>query len=185
MERSRNRRRQFEAWVTPHLSALFSTALRMLRDRHDAEDLVQDTCLRAYRRLHQLDDPRRSRSWLLRILTRTYIDLYRWRQRQPELVPYVEDVGRSDTQTPEEAVLGRLLDDELKAAIESLPEEFRLAVLLADVEGLTYREVADSLDCPIGTVRSRLSRGRRLLSGLLRGIAKDRGYLKERRDGEA
>lgn len=176
---------RFARQVEPHLSALYSTAVRIVGDRHDAQDLVQETCLRAYRSLEQLADPARCRSWLLRILTRIYIDHHRRRLRQPEMVPYVDDLGHGDADPPEEAAIGRLLDDELKAAIEALPEEFRLVVLLADVEGLTYREVAQSLDCPIGTVRSRLSRGRRLLAVRLRRVARERGYLEERRDGEA
>lgn len=177
-------REQFTEQLRLHLDTLYSTALRLTRNQHDAEDLVQDACLRAYRSFGQIEDPARCRGWFLRILTRTFFNAYHQRQRVPETLPYEEEVHQVPGDTPETAVFGRLLDDEISGALEQLPEEFRAAVILADLEGLSYQEIAEALGCPLGTVRSRLSRGRRLLAGLLRVVARERGYLQERRDDE-
>ena len=179
-------RQQFEALALPHLDALYNFALRMTRNEYDAEDLVQETCLQAYRRFAQLKDVDRCRQWLFRILRNTFINRWHKRKREPESIAYEQEmVGLVGPETPEEVVFGRLLDDELKAALERLPEEYRIAVFLSDLEGLAYGEIAEVLRCPIGTVRSRLSRGRRLLARQLQTVARERGYLKERRHDES
>lgn len=177
-------RERFTTQLRLHLDALYSTALRLTRNPHDAEDLVQDACLRAYRSFGQLKDLARCRGWLLRILTRTFFNAYRQRQRAPETLPYEEEIHQIPGDTSETAVFGRLLDDEITGALEQLPEEFRAAVVLADLEGLSYQETAEALGCPLGTVRSRLSRGRRMLARLLWVTARERGYLQEQRDDE-
>ena len=174
------------------MPSLYSAALRMTRNPSDAEDLVQETYLKAYRAYGSFQQGTNLKAWLYRILTNSYINAYRSRQRRPEEsdVEDVEDLylyhrlnslgptgsGRS----AEEEALERFTDDEVKAAIESLPEAFRIAVLLADVEGFSYKEIAEITDVPIGTVMSRIHRGRRALQkalgtyGLERGLAEAR-----------
>ena len=165
---------RFEALVLPHLNALHSAALRLTRHRQDAEDLVQETCLRAYRFIDQLDDERRCRAWLFRILTNTFINLYRRVQRAPETVAL--DEGGVEVQAPaEEGSLEAALDDYLKAALDALPDDYRIAVLMADVEEFPYEAIADILGCPVGTVRSRIHRGRNLLRTHLLKAAGRRG----------
>src|SRR5215207_503389 len=171
-------RATFEEQAMEFAPALYSAALRMTRNPADAEDLVQETYLRAYRAFATFTEGTNLRAWLYRILTNTYINAYRARQRRPEEreLDDVEELylyRRMDTLNP---ATGRSAEDELmdwfteadvKHAVESLPEQFRLAVLLADIEGFSYREIAEILDIPIGTVMSRLHRGRnRLQKGL-------------------
>lgn len=180
-EGRQKRRERFEEQVSSHLKALYSTAFRLTRDHHDAEDLLQETCLKAYQKFAQLKDLARARGWLLRILIRTFFNAYHRQQREPEALPYADETHGHAGETPETVVFGRLLDDEISAALDALPAEYRLAVILADIEGLSYQEIAEGLGCPVGTVRSRLSRGRRRLAELLGVVARERGYLKERR----
>ena len=158
-----------------YMPALYSAALRMTRNSADAEDLVQETYLRAYRGFGGFEEGTNLRAWLYRILTNAYINAYRAKQRRPEEsdLDDVEDLylyrrigaleqalaGRS----AEDELMSWFTDDEVKQALEALPEQFRLAVYLADVEGFSYKEIADILDIPIGTVMSRLHRGRKAL----------------------
>ncbi len=170
------------------MPSLYTAAMRMTRNSADAEDLVQETYLKAYRAYGRFQEGTNLKAWLYRILTNTYINNYRARRRRPEEAD-VEDVeelylyrrinaagGAADGESAEEAVLRHITDDEVKAAIESLPDAFRIAVLLADVEGFSYKEIADITDVPIGTVMSRIHRGRRALQkalgefGLRRGL---------------
>ncbi|OGG54794.1 MAG: hypothetical protein A3F84_21780 [Candidatus Handelsmanbacteria bacterium RIFCSPLOWO2_12_FULL_64_10] len=165
---------RFEALVLPHLDALYGAAVRMTRHRQDAEDLVQETCLRAYRFLDRLEDEGRCRAWLFRILTNTFINLYRRAQRAPETVALEE--GETEVRASEgEVSLEAVMDDELKAALDALPDEYRVAVLMSDVEAFTYDEIAEILGCPVGTVRSRIHRGRNLLRTHLLRAAGRRG----------
>ena len=172
-------RARFAELTMEHMPALYSAALRMTRNPADAEDLVQETFLKAYRSFDRFEEGTNLKAWLYKILTNTFINSYRAAKRRPEKadVEDVEDlylyrrlgelrptdVGRS----AEEEVLGRITDDEVKQAIESLPEAFRIAVLLADVEGFSYKEIAEITDVPIGTVMSRIHRGRRALQKAL------------------
>ncbi len=165
---------RFEALVLPHLDALYGAAVRMTRHRQDAEDLVQETCLRAYRFLDRLDDEGRCRAWLFRILTNTFINLYRKAQRAPETVA-LEEGDAEAAASREEVSLEAVMDDELKAALDTLPDDYRTAVLLSDVEEFSYEEIAGMLGCPIGTVRSRIHRGRNLLRTHLLRAAGRRG----------
>jgi RNA polymerase sigma-70 factor, ECF subfamily len=178
----------FSELAMEHMPALYSAALRMTRNPSDAEDLVQETYLRAYRGFGGFTEGTNLRAWLYRILTNTYINSYRAAKRRPEIadVEDVEDlylyrrlspVDGAPTRSAEEEALASFTDDEVKAAIESLPEAFRIAVLLADVEGFSYKEIAEITDVPIGTVMSRIHRGRRALQKALHDFAESRGLV--------
>ncbi len=171
-----------------YMSSLYSAAMRMTRNPQDAEDLVQETYLKAYRAYGGFQAGTNLKAWLYRILTNTFINSYRAKRRRPEETELedVEDLylyrrlagaegasGRS----AEEETLEHFTDDEVKRALESLPESFRLAVLLADVEGFSYKEIAEITDVPIGTVMSRLHRGRKALQKALAEYGLERGLV--------
>src|SRR5215218_4208775 len=170
-----------------YMSSLYTAALRMTRNAADAEDLVQETYLKAYRAFHTFQEGTNLKAWLYRILTNTYINTYRAKKRRPDETDLdeVEDLylyrrlggleGATAGRSAEEELLDVYTDDEVKAAIESLPEQFRMAVLLADVEGFSYKEIAEIVDVPIGTVMSRLHRGRSRLQKELYEYAGERG----------
>jgi len=180
-------RSTFTEQALPHLDGLYAAAMRMTRNPADAEDLVQETMVRAYRGFEGFSDGTNLRAWLYRILTNTFINIYRAKQRRPEQTELgeVEDLYLYNRIGGLEAArMGRSAEDELmdlfsesevKNAIEELPEQFRIAVLLADVEGFAYKEIAEILDVPIGTVMSRLHRGRKSLQKTLYGFAVQRG----------
>lgn len=168
---------------------LYTAALRMARNPADAEDLVQETFLKAYRAYHTFEAGTNLKAWLYRILTNTYINKYRKKQRRPDEVDLgdVQDlylyrkIGSAESAdmsaSAEDAVLEGLVEADIKSAVESLPENFRVPVLLADLEGFSYKEIADILDVPIGTVMSRLHRGRKALQRELYEYARTRGLL--------
>jgi RNA polymerase sigma-70 factor, ECF subfamily len=172
-----------------YMPALYTAALRMTRNPADAEDLVQETYLKAYRAFATFELGTNLKAWLYRILTNTYINTYRAKKRRPEIadVEDVEDLylyrrltpgdGLPSGRSAEDEALDHFTDDEVKSAIEELPEAFRMAVLLADVEGFSYKEIAEILDVPIGTVMSRLHRGRRALQKALHEFGKARGLV--------
>jgi RNA polymerase sigma-70 factor (ECF subfamily) len=180
-------RERFERDVLPLLPSLYGAALRMTRNPADAEDLVQDTYLRAFRGFSGFVEGTNLKAWLYRILTNSFINTYRKKQRQPQTVEGPDDLdewylfdrlgGRNVELSAETEVLDRIPDDAVKAALESLPENFRLPVLLADVEGFSYKEIAEIMDTPIGTVMSRLHRGRKALQKALWDTAKERGLI--------
>ena len=179
----------FAQQIEPFMDALYGAALRMTRNPADAEDLLQETFLRAYRGFPNFREGTNLRAWLYRILTNTYINSYRARQRRPEQTQLneVEDLYLYKRLGGLEAAsLGRSAEDELmdlfsetevKEAMESLPESFRMVVLLADVEGFSYKEIAEMLGIPIGTVMSRLHRGRKSLQKSLHQFALARGLV--------
>jgi RNA polymerase sigma-70 factor, ECF subfamily len=177
---------RFERDAVPLLSGMYSSALRMTRNPSDAEDLVQETFLRAYRGFAGFQEGTNLKAWLYRILTNTFINSYRKKQREPKTVPdeNVEDwylydrlAAQSSEASAEATVLEAMPDEDVKAALDALPEAFRMAVLLADVEGFSYKEIAAILDIPIGTVMSRLHRGRRALEKALWQRTRERGLV--------
>lgn len=184
------RREAFVRDALPYLDQLYSAALRYTRNPADAEDLVQEAFAKAYGAFHQFQPGTNLRAWLYRILTNTYINSYRKQQRQPQQVSADADWdGESGdfslydriaeaTQAPAEVeVLRHLADDQVKQALADLPDQFRMAVYLADVEGFSYAEIAEIMGTPIGTVMSRLHRGRAALQKALYDYADQRGLV--------
>jgi RNA polymerase sigma-70 factor, ECF subfamily len=182
-------REHFQSLVEEHLDGLFRAALRLTRNRTRADDLLQETFLRAWRSFSTFRLGTNARAWLYRILMNAYIDAYRKTTREPEVVDH-EDVDEFYLYTkvqesedfrragnPEEALLARLMDADVKGALDSLPDGFREVVVLADIEGFSYKEIAQILDIPIGTVMSRLHRGRRQLQVKLWEYARRARYV--------
>ncbi len=175
----------FEQQALSFLDALYRTALRMTRSEADAEDIVQETYIRAFRFRDQFTPGTNMKAWLFRILTNTFINSYRRRSTQPQtteiddieettLHRHMADAGAAASPEPEREVLDSIVDSEVREALEELPERFRTVVLL-DVEGFAYKEIAEMLDIPIGTVMSRLHRGRKFLQRRLYDLARERG----------
>jgi RNA polymerase sigma-70 factor (ECF subfamily) len=181
----------FERDAMQYTRQLYSAAMRMTRNPSDAEDLVQETFLKAYRAYDTFEEGTNLKAWLYRILTNTYINKYRKESRRPTEVDLgtVEDfylyrrVGSDESaevaRTTEDRVLDGLVEADIKKAVEDLPENFRLPVLLADLEGFSYKEIAEILDIPIGTVMSRLHRGRKAMQKSLWEFAVNRGLVPE------
>ena len=181
-----DRRVRFEAEALPLTGRLYSAALRYTRNPADAEDLVQETMAKAFRSFHQYRQGTNLKAWLYRVLHTTYISMYRKAQRRPQesLQEEIDDFSFYDRvsrngagASAESQVLGALTSDEIKQAMADLPESFRLAVYLADVEGFAYREIAEIMDTPVGTVMSRLHRGRKALHQALATYASSRGLI--------
>jgi len=188
---------RFEAEALPLLDSLYAGALRMTRNPADAEDLVQDTMVRAYRAFNRFEPGTNLKAWLFRIMTNAYINTYRKKQREPQKVSQ-DDVEEFDLYqelknrnpeyeaTPETLVLDSLVDSDILEAIDELPEQFRMAVVLSDIEGFSYAEMAEIMDVPMGTVMSRLHRGRKALQKRLWEIAREQGIVKgAREDGQS
>ncbi len=190
MPAAREKRSEFEAQALVHFDALFGAAYRLTRNPRDAEDLVQDALLRAYRFWDSYQQDSNCKAWLLRIVTNTFINEYQRKKRHREVLDAANaeqdatdgvlvQASASDKQSPETALLERSVSDDVQRALEALPEDFRTAVVLCDVNGLSYKEIAEIMECPVGTVMSRLFRGRKLLATALREFAVAEGYVRE------
>jgi len=185
-EEDRQKYLDFEREAMPHMNALYNFALRMTGDPDDADDLVQETYLKAFRFFDKFEKGTNCKAWLFRILKNSYINDYRKSSKEPSKVDYedienfYENIKSSDVKSSHltEDVYNNLLDDEVSAAISSLPEDFRTVIILSDIEGFTYEEIADFVDVPIGTVRSRLHRARKMLYVRLHKYAQERGFVK-------
>lgn len=187
LTQKRDERREFEELALPHLDSLYGTALRLTHNEKDAEDLVQDTILRAFRFFHRFERGTNVKAWLFKILTNTFANKYRKRQRERTILDEVQtqaEINEAGLPDPEAALAARLVSDQVKEALESVPEEFRLAVILADLEDFSYREIAEIVDCPIGTVMSRIYRGRRILQRKLLAYAREAGVVPEEKQHE-
>jgi len=170
--------------IEQHLDSLWFTAFRLTRNRSEAEDLVQETCFRALKNIRSLRSEKNAKAWLLRILTNTFINKYRKEQSSSKEVEieqeFLEPIFYKDGQyfDLEKEIFSKVVDEEIKNAIESLPIEFRMVILLVDIEGLSYREAQEILGISPGTLASRLYRGRRLLRDALYEYARKRGYIR-------
>lgn len=186
IELSPEDKKRFHQEAIPLLDPLYAAALRMTRNPSDAEDLVQETMLRAYRAFDRFEAGTNLKAWLFRILTNAYINVYRKRQREPQKISSEEvedfdlyqELRNHDpqfTRSPETIVLDSLVDSDIIEALDDLPEQFRLAVVLSDIEDFSYAEMAEIMEVPLGTVMSRLHRGRKALQKRLWELAQDRG----------
>lgn len=172
------KKEDFEKITLPYLSYLYRVAFYMVhQNRDDAEDLVQETFIKAYRSFHQLRNKEKCRAWLRSILHSIFINKYRKEEKIPIIPQPVEEniIYQND---PETEILKKVMDQEVLKAVFKLPEEYSTVVILSDIEGVPYKEIAETLGVPIGTVRSRLSRGRKLLRARLYQYAKEKGYIK-------
>ncbi len=189
LARRKDHRAEFEREALAHLDALYGAAYRLARNPRDAEDLVQDALLRAYRFWDTFEKDSNCKAWLLRILTNTFINEYQRKKRSREVLDAAQaeqettdgvlhHAAAQQQKSPEGLLLERSVSDDVQRALDALPDEFRTAVVLCDIEGLSYKEIAEIMECPVGTVMSRLFRGRRLLETALKDFAVASGYVK-------
>jgi RNA polymerase sigma-70 factor, ECF subfamily len=185
----RQKRNEFEKQALVHIDALYGAAYRLTRNARDAEDLVQDSLLRAYKFWDSFQQDSNCKAWLLRIVTNTFINEYQRRKRSREVLDaataeqdatdgVLVQTSANDKQSPDQAMLQASVSDDVQRALEQLPDDFRTAVILCDMQGLSYKEIADIMETPVGTVMSRLFRGRKLLATALREFAVAEGYVK-------
>jgi RNA polymerase sigma-70 factor, ECF subfamily len=178
----------FETVAMPFVDALYNTALRMTRNAEDAEDLVQETYLKAYRYYDKFEEGTNFKAWLFKIMKNTFINNYRRKQLTPPQSDFAEieesfesqvsKEGTSQIRSPEEEFLENVLDEDVQRSLDELPPDYRMVVVLADLEGFAYKEIAEILEVPVGTVMSRLYRGRRLLEEAMLHYAREHGYLR-------
>ena len=180
----------FDSQVMPYLDSLYNTAYRMTRSAEDAEDLVQETYFKPYKYYDKFEEGTNFKAWLFKIMKNTFINNYRKKQQTPTLSDFADIEESFETQVsedaarqiknPEQELLENVLDEDVQQAIDKLPPDYRMVVLLADLEGFSYKEIADILEVPVGTVMSRLYRGRRLMEASMLEFAREHGYLRER-----
>ena len=187
-KRELEKRKAFEREALPHMDALYRTALRMTKNSNDAEDLVQEAFVKAYRFWDRFEPGSNCRAWLFKIMTNIFINDYRSKSRSPMSVNvdeiddsflYGQLAATAPSDNPEKELFAKIFDDDVKRAIEELPEDFRLVVVLSFLEGFSYQEIADIADLQLGTVKSRLHRGRKLLQKALYDYAIKNGYIKD------
>ena len=185
----RQKRTEFEKQALVHLDALYGAAYRLTRNARDAEDLVQDSLLRAYKFWDSFQQDSNCKAWLLRIVTNTFINEYQRRKRSPQVLDaataeqdatdgVLVQASATDKQSPDQAMMQASVSDDVQRALEQLPDDFGPAVILCDMQGLSYKEIAEIMETPVGTVMSRLFRGRKLLAAALREFAVSEGYVK-------
>src|SRR5688572_9088909 len=186
----RQKRNEFERQALVHIDALYGAAYRLTRNARDAEDLVQDALLRAYKFWDSFQQDSNCKAWLLRIVTNTFINEYQRRKRSREVLDaataeqdatdgVLVHATAHDKQAPDQMLLQASVSDDVQRALESLPDDFRTAVILCDMQGLSYKEIAEIMQTPVGTVMSRLFRGRKLLAAALREFAMTQGYVRD------
>jgi RNA polymerase sigma-70 factor (ECF subfamily) len=179
-------KKKFESMIIPHMDALFGTAQRMTRNQRDAEDLLQETFLKAYRSIHQFEEGTNFRAWLFKILVNTYISQYRKKSKEPKQMSYdnleefylFQQMEKTGSHQQKTELLDELFDDDVSNALEELPDPFRVVIQLADIEDFSYKEISGILNVPIGTVMSRLFRGRKILEKNLWEYARKKGFVK-------
>ena len=189
LNRKKALRAEFEEVALPYLSRIYAAAFYLIKNEAEAEDLVQETYLRALRFFDKFEPGTNCKAWLLTILRNLFINRYREKRRDPEMVDWekIDETYESivvrhesvEKDNPESLFFSRLMDDEVQEALKELPEEFRTAIILVDIEELSYEEAAKVMECAVGTIRSRLSRGRRMLQLSLREYAQKRGLIKD------
>ncbi len=189
LSRRKNLREGFERVALPQLSHLYTAAFCLTKDKTEAEDLVQETYLRAFRFFDQFHPATNCRAWLLTILRNLFIDRYRQKRQEPEKVDWerieqvyesmVEQGERAERDNPEGLLISQFMDEEVEKALRELAEEYRTAIGLVDIQELSYEEAAKVMECPVGTIRSRVSRGRRMLQVALRDYALERGLISQ------
>jgi RNA polymerase sigma-70 factor (ECF subfamily) len=189
LSKKKNLREEFERVALPYLSHLYTAAFYLTRDKAEAEDLVQETCLRAFRFFDKFEPGTSCKAWLLSILRNLFINRYQKKKRGPEMVDWekidqvydslVAQSEKAKEGNPESLFFSGLMDHEVEEALRELPEEYRTAITLVDIEELSYEEAAKVMECAVGTIRSRISRGRRMLQVALRDYALKRGLIKD------
>jgi RNA polymerase sigma-70 factor (ECF subfamily) len=186
----KHKRTEFERQALVHVDALYGAAYRLTRNPRDAEDLVQDSLLRAYRFWDSFQQDSNCKAWLLRIVTNTFINEYQRKKRTREVLDaataeqeatdgVLVQASAHDKQAPDQVMLAHSVSDDVQRALDQLPDDFRTAVILCDMQGLSYKEIADIMETPVGTVMSRLFRGRKLLAASLKEFAVAEGYVKQ------
>ncbi len=178
----------FESQAMPFVDSLYNTAYRMTRNVQDAEDLVQEAYLKAYKYYEKFEEGTNFKAWLFKIMKNTFINNYRKRQQAPPQSDFseIEDAFESQVseevtrqiKSPEEELLENVLDEDVQRALDTLPDDYRMAVILADLESFSYKEIAEILEVPVGTVMSRLYRGRKMLEQAMLGYAREHGYIR-------
>ena len=182
-----NKKEKFEKEALGHIDSLYNLSLYLTRNSDNAKDLVQETYYKAYKFFHQFQEGTSIKAWLFKILKNTFINLYRKKVREPEIIDYekvesfiglIKDNNFDFAHLEEDNLLNKFLSDDVVSALNQLPDDFKIVVLLSDVEGLSYKEIADIMECPIGTIRSRLSRARKMLQKILLNYALKQGIIK-------
>lgn len=182
-----NKKGRFEKEALTHIDSLYNLSSYLTKNSDDAKDLVQETYYKAYKFFHQFQEGTSIKAWLFKILKNTFINLYRKKVREPEIIDYekvesfiglIKDDNFDFAHLEEDNLLNKFLSDDVVSALNQLPDDFKIVVLLSDVEGLSYKEIADIMECPIGTIRSRLSRARKMLQKILLNYALKQGIIK-------